>query len=254
VFVVYIIQHKAYGLYSIAYGVRLKGLGLSTINHPKVTENVVQFPDSYKIVLPGRPLFFRNPEQTIINRKYVPDYMAAARKQTDSFFIRGRVNGGSTNVQGITTIDLGAYVDALGQSVLRIHKISVEVADLLGGTLTVTANEAASIRMALTTAYPSASLTSPILSDNSTIAVGHMICFNDQGSTAIPSSVQDDFAEMDQAFTNGYLVAVDNIYLSAIASSAFAEAAYVGICLECTVEKLDERAAVSLALSQSQNQ
>jgi len=180
--------------------------------------------------------------------------MAARKASTDSFFIRGRVNGGSTNAQGITTIDLGAYVDALGQSVLRIHKVSVEVADLLGGTLTVTGNESASIRMALTTAYPSAALTSPILSDNSTICVGHMLCFNDQGTTAIPSSSDDDFAEMDQAWRNGYLVAVDNIYLSAIASSAFAEAAYVGVCLECTVEKLDERSAIALSLSQSQNQ
>ena len=106
----------------------------------------------------------------------------------------------------------------------------------------------------MTTAYPSAALTSPILSDNSTIAVGHMNAFNDQGTTAIPSHVTDDFAEMDQAFTNGYLVAVDNIYLSAIASSAFAEDVYIAVCLECTVERLDERAAVSLALSQSQNQ
>jgi|TARA_R110002096_G_scaffold365704_1_gene559037 hypothetical protein len=180
--------------------------------------------------------------------------MAAARKQTDSFFIRGQVNAGSTNTQGITTIDLGAYVDALGQSVLRIHKVAVEVADLLGGTLEITANEAASIRMALTTAYPSAALTSPILSDNSTIASGHLTAFNDQASTSIPSAVDDDFAEMDQAWRNGYLVAVDNIYLSAIASTGYAEAAYVRVCLECTVEKLDERSAIALALSQSQNQ
>ncbi|MHA1402082.1 MAG: hypothetical protein ACTSQE_17165, partial [Candidatus Heimdallarchaeaceae archaeon] len=61
----------------------------------------------------------------------------AARKKTDSFFIRGRVNAGNSNVQGITTIDLGAYVDALGQSALRIHKIAVEVCDIDGGTLTM---------------------------------------------------------------------------------------------------------------------
>jgi hypothetical protein len=181
--------------------------------------------------------------------------MAAARKSaSDAFFIRGRVNAGSTSAQGITTIDLGAYVDALGQSVLRIHRVSVEVADLLGGTLTIVGNESASIRMALTTAYPSAALTSPILSDNSTICTGHLLAFNDQGTTSIPSSAQDDFDEMDQAWTNGYLVAVDNIYLSGIASTAFAEAAYISVCIECTVEKMDERSAIALALSQSQNQ
>lgn len=183
-----------------------------------------------------------------------PSIMAARKSSSDSFFIRGRVNAGSTSVQGVTTIDLGAYVDALGQSVLRIHKVSVEVADLLGGTLTITANESVSLRMALTTAYPSAALTSPILSDNSTICTGHLIAFNDQGTTSIPSSVQTDFDAMDEAWTNGYLVAVDNIYLSGIASTSFAEAAYVAVCLECTVEKLDERSAIALALSQSQNQ
>jgi len=180
--------------------------------------------------------------------------MAARKSSTDSFFIRGRVNAGSTNAQGITTIDLGAYVDALGKAVLRIHNVQVECADLLGGTLTVTGNEAASVRMALTTSYPDANLTSPILSDNGTICTGHLVCFNDQATTAIPSSVQDDFDEMDQHWTNGYLVAVDNIYLSGIASQAFAEAVYVGICLEVSVEAMDERSAIALALSQSQNQ
>lgn len=178
----------------------------------------------------------------------------AARKKTDSFFIRGRVNAGNTNVQGITTIDLGAYVDALGQSVLRIHKVAVEVCDILGGTLTIAGNEAGSLRMALTTAYPSAALTSPILSDNSTIATGHLIAYNDQTTSAVASSVQTDFDEMDEAWTNGYLVAVDNIYLSGIASTAFSEDVYVGVAMEVTVEKMDERSAIALALSQSQNQ
>ena len=184
--------------------------------------------------------------------------MAARKASTDSFFIRGRVNAGNTNVQGITTIDLGAYVDALGQAVLRIHKVAVEVADVNGGTLTLDAGltTTASLRMALTTAYPSSALTSPILSDNSTIATGHMVVdgSGDAISAAIPASVSDDFDRMDENWTNGYLIAVDNIYLSGIASTGFAEAVYVGIALECTVEKLDERSAIALSLSQSQNQ
>ena len=180
--------------------------------------------------------------------------MAARKAATDSFFIRGQVNAGNTNVQGITTIDLGAYVDALGQSVLRIHKVAVEVSDLLGGTITMTASSAASIRMALTTAYPSAALTSPILSDNSTIATGHLVGYNDIASAEIAGSVSSDFDEMDEAWTNGYLVAVDNIFLSAIGSTGMNEDAYVRVALECTVEKLDERSAIALSLSQSQNQ
>jgi len=178
----------------------------------------------------------------------------AARKKTDAFFIRARVNAGNSNVQGITTVDLGAYVDALGQSVLRIHNIATEVCDINGGTLTVAGNTSASLRMALTTSYPSAALTSPILSDNGTVATGYLIAFNDQAATEIPSHVQDDFDELDQHWNAGYLVAVDNMYLSGIASTGFAEDAYVAICLECTVEKMDERSAIALSLSQSQNQ
>ena len=183
--------------------------------------------------------------------------MAARKAMTDSFFIRGRVNAGNTNVQDITTIDLGAYVDALGQSVLRIHKVAVECADLLGGTLTMDggATTTGSLRMALTTSFPSTALTSPILSDNSTIATGHLIAQGSgDGSAAIPAVISTDFDEMDEAWRNGYLVAVDNIYLSGVASTGFAEDVYVGVCLECTVEKLDERSAIALALSQSQNQ
>lgn len=180
--------------------------------------------------------------------------MPAAKKKADPFFIRARVNGGNSNVQGITTIDLGAYVDALGQSVLRIHKIAVEVCDVNGGTLTITGSSSASCRMALTTAYPDANLTSPILSDNGTVATGYLVAYNPQLGTDIPSQVSSDFDQMDEHWREGYLVAVDNMYLSAIASTGFAEDAYVSICLECTVEKMDERAAISLALSQSQNQ
>ena len=48
--------------------------------------------------------------------------------KTDSFFIRQKVRADSTNyVQ--ETIDLGAFVDALGRSVLKIHSVSVQWAD-----------------------------------------------------------------------------------------------------------------------------
>ena len=181
--------------------------------------------------------------------------MAARKSKTDSFFIRAIVNAGNTNVLAQTTIDLGAYVDALGKAVLRIHKVSASVTDELGGTLTMTAASSASIRMALTTASftASAAATAPLLSDNATIATGHSVMRNDQVTAEIAGWVSDDFDEMDEAWVNGYLVAVDNIYLQGIGSTGLNEDAYVAVCLECSVEKLDERAAIALALSQSQN-
>ena len=52
-------------------------------------------------------------------------------------------------------------------------------------------------------------------------------------------------------FTNGYLVAVDEIFLG-VDTVEDANAAFTtSIILECTVESLDERAAMALALSQS---
>ena len=45
--------------------------------------------------------------------------------KSDSFFIRASTSfNGTTYAQ--SSVDLGAYVDALGKSVLRIHNISVQ--------------------------------------------------------------------------------------------------------------------------------
>ena len=107
--------------------------------------------------------------------------------------------------------------------------------------------------MALTTASftADATHTAPILSDNATICTGHLTAY--ALVAGIASNVNDDFDQMDEHWENGYLVAVDNIYLQGIASTGFGEDVYIDVCLECSVEKLDERAAIALALSQSQN-
>ena len=48
-----------------------------------------------------------------------------AAKKTDSFFLRiGAAHGTSAGFEE-TSYDLGAYVDALGKSVLRIHNVEV---------------------------------------------------------------------------------------------------------------------------------
>ena len=49
--------------------------------------------------------------------------------KTDSFFIRVEALIASAFDQ--TSVDLGAYVDALGKSVLRIHNIEVQY--VIGG-------------------------------------------------------------------------------------------------------------------------
>eukprot|EP01045_Picozoa_sp_COSAG04_P033581 COSAG04_NODE_7006_length_1211_cov_1.136691_4_plen_60_part_01 len=58
--------------------------------------------------------------------------------RSDSFFIRATLNADNTNTYQQTGIDLGAYVDALGKSVLRIHNIAVAFSDSTGRSLEVT--------------------------------------------------------------------------------------------------------------------
>jgi hypothetical protein len=52
-------------------------------------------------------------------------------------------------------------------------------------------------------------------------------------------------------WNQGYLVATETLYLSSDTDQIADNAFTTNVILECTVEKLDERAAMSLALSQS---
>ena len=58
--------------------------------------------------------------------------------KTDHFYIRANVSGSIAE----TEIDLGAFVDALGKSVLKIHSVSVMILDANdpGGSIGVNAN------------------------------------------------------------------------------------------------------------------
>jgi hypothetical protein len=49
--------------------------------------------------------------------------------KSDSFFIRASLLVGNLGSFKQDSIDLGAYVDALGKSVLRIHNVAVTFSD-----------------------------------------------------------------------------------------------------------------------------
>jgi hypothetical protein len=167
--------------------------------------------------------------------------------KTDSFFIRQELNIGNTNTFAETTIDLGSFVDALGKAVLRIHNLSVKYSDADGATADVNANSNASAQFQLTTQSQTDLVT---LDERSLISSGHMIAFNDTAIVGVPSVTSDSFDASPQAFTNGYLVAVEQMYLGGRASTGFGQDCFVSVMLECTVESLSEKAAVALALSQ----
>jgi len=56
--------------------------------------------------------------------------------RSDSFFLRQTLNADNTGNYQETPLDLGAYVDALGKSVLRIHNIAVSYTEADGTTVT----------------------------------------------------------------------------------------------------------------------
>jgi len=169
--------------------------------------------------------------------------------KSDSFFIRHTTEIDNDNNYYEGTIDLGAYVDALGKSVLRIHNIAVTMSDSTGRTSEVTSggsapyNGAAAQFQLLTQSQTDIVLPS----DKAVISSGRIVA---KGAGGVPSSVNQDFDNLPQLWTNGYLVAVDSIFLGGAASTAFDGDVYCSITMECTVETMTQAAAMALALSQ----
>lgn len=172
--------------------------------------------------------------------------------KTDSFFIRQTLNLGTSGAFATANIDLGAFVDALGKSVLRIHNIAVSMTDSAAGApnLGTAVGASGSAQFQLTT-QPQTALVLPG-QDKSVIASGMTYAVRQETSSGVPSIVTDAHDVMPQMWRNGYLVAVEQIYLNGTAAGGdWQEDVYCSIIMECTVETLSEKAAMALALSQS---
>lgn len=169
--------------------------------------------------------------------------------KTDSFFIRESLLVDNTATFAEAAIDLGAFVDALGKSVLRIHNVAVMVSDSVGNAAQIQASaDSAAAQFQLTTQTQ----TDIVLASNkSVVASGIVYGINQFGTDEFPQLYQ----EMDmlpQNWTNGYLIGVETLYLGGEGSSGWvaAEDLTISIVMECTVETLSEKAAMALALSQ----
>lgn len=165
--------------------------------------------------------------------------------KSDSFFIRASVaTNGTTFTQA--SIDLGAYVDALGKSVLRIRNLSVKYGSgVTAPSLGSGASQATGFQ--LTTQSQTAMVN---LDDKSLIASGNLYMAN---ASAIPTGatvVNDNLDVSPQMWTNGYLVGVEQIYLGTDSTTINTDIDRVDIMLECTVETLSQAGAMALALSQ----
>lgn len=165
--------------------------------------------------------------------------------KSDSFFIRAKVLS-TAGAYGQTSIDLGAYVDALGKSVLRIHNIAVQTSTgTMGTDWSIPANSQSNITYQLTTQDQSALVDA---TDKSVIATGRLDIAN-ESSTSGYTFLSHDSDILPQNWTQGYLVAVEQIYLACQTDPQLANGEVV-IVMECTVETLSQNAAMALALSQ----
>ena len=167
--------------------------------------------------------------------------------KSDSFFIRAKaaVSSGSTNE---IAIDLGAYVDALGKTVLRIHNIQPQIAPSAGpGTdYNIPGNTATHFAWQLTTQSQTNQV---FIDDKSLIASGRVDLSNDTGTPNLVSMIAESLDVGPQHWTNGYLVGVEQIYLRGDCDSPLPDST-VAVVMECTVETLSQSAAMALALSQ----
>jgi hypothetical protein len=170
--------------------------------------------------------------------------------KTDHFYIRASVSQPDA-AYAQTEIDLGSFVDALGKSVLRIHSISVHFNSITNPAAPTQLNASTNneIFWQLTTQSQTEAQN---LTNKSVISTGitNFACTNATGMTEV-MEVGD---RVDQRWTDGYLVAVEQIFLGQMGAQATSWSIVndmeTSIVLDCTVETLSEKAAMALALSQ----
>ena len=175
-----------------------------------------------------------------------------AMAKSDSFFIRARVDtNGASFVE--TEIDLGSYVNlgVKSSTLLRIHNLSVQYADNSGGPESPIYSivvPGAKIHWQLTTQTQSASV---YANDKSVVSTGGLLAYGDSTATAHPQGIFHDIDVGPQAWSNGYLIGVDSLYLGTdtVGTMASGEVA-ISIVLECTLETATQASATALALSQ----
>ena len=171
--------------------------------------------------------------------------------KSDSFYVRAQVLTNNLDFAQ-TAIDLGAYVDALGKSVLRIHNIAVQYGSPTSSYAGSGATSA-STAFQLTT-QSQAAMVSAV--DKSIIATGRLaVSTSEQSHASAPQGVADSVTALSEAldvapqhWRNGYLVGVEQIYLGVDQTQNIIDE--VNIVMECTVETLTQNAAMALALSQ----
>tara|TARA_Y100000592_G_C5464946_1_gene316177 strand:- start:1748 stop:2278 length:531 start_codon:yes stop_codon:yes gene_type:complete len=171
----------------------------------------------------------------------------------ESFFIRATVTPDDDDVFVQTSIDLSSYVNALGKSILKIRAIEGEWCQANDGAIPngapfMDANAGDFAVWQLTTQNNTGLVS---LDDRTTIAKGQLWARNPDSASNPPATVYSD-SHLPQHYSDGFLVAVEEIYLGARAGTSWADTSKLtfNIVLECEVMTLTQSAAMALALSQ----
>lgn len=167
--------------------------------------------------------------------------------KSDSFFIRAGLTGLTGGVFTTENVDLGAFVDALGKTVLRVHNISVQYDFANGGSPEIVlANTEGRVGWQLTTQDQAALV---LATNRSLVSSGHLDAANASAVANTYTFVSQDLDVAPQEWTGGFLVAVESLQLSGLATG-FVQPCNVSLVLECTSETMTQAAAMALALSQ----
>jgi len=176
----------------------------------------------------------------------------------ETFFIRGTVVPDDSAAFVETTIDLGSFVNVSDKKavIMRIHNVEGEWAagagasgaSVEGGYPLMDANTATGAVWQITTQTQSGLVP---MNDRSCVAKGQLWGRNPDGSSNPPATAYSD-SHLPQHYSEGYLIATDNIYLGAYAGSDWAATSNLTFnCqLEVSLETVTQENAVSLALSQ----
>ena len=171
----------------------------------------------------------------------------------ESFFIRGTVTPDDDGFAQ-TTIDLSAYVSALGKSIVKVRALEGEWHQGPNGTIpngapTMDADKADFAAWQLTT-QSNTGLVS--LDDRTTIAKGQIWARNPDSADAQPPTQVYSDSHLPQHYSDGFLVAVEDIYLGAYGGADWTDGVDLtfSVVLECEVMTMTQSAAMALALSQ----
>ena len=100
----------------------------------------------------------------------------------ESFFIRQTLNIGNTNTFTERAVDLGSYVDALNQSILKVHRVDVAFTDSTGRSLSMAAADTAAVAQFQLTTQTQSDIVLP--SDRSMVAAGKIEAYTPSIATS----------------------------------------------------------------------